>query len=71
VWDEDGEDDSEVAELRRKARHAMDVLEEGKPVAAFNLLKRIVENDKQGVETSGPAYNQSRLGWRTVGKATP
>lgn len=33
----------EIAELKEKVRHAMKVLEDGKPVAAFNLLKRIVE----------------------------
>jgi hypothetical protein len=37
------EEDTEVAELKEQVRHAMDVLEKGKPVAAFNLLKRIVE----------------------------
>jgi hypothetical protein len=40
--DEDDEDD-EIAELKKQVRHAMAVLEEGKAVAAFNLLKRIVE----------------------------
>jgi hypothetical protein len=34
---------SEVAEIKRRIREAMDVLEQGKQVAAFNLLKRIVE----------------------------
>ncbi len=33
----------EVEELKRRVREAMAVLEEGKQVAAFNLLKRIVE----------------------------
>jgi hypothetical protein len=37
------EDSNEVAELKRRVREAMDVLEQGKQVAAFNLLKRIVE----------------------------
>jgi hypothetical protein len=36
------EEDDEVADLKKQVRHAMKVLEEGKPVAAFNLLKRIV-----------------------------
>lgn len=40
---EDDEDDA-IAELKKKVRHAMDVLEDGKPVAAFNLLKRIAED---------------------------
>ena len=40
--DEDDEDD-EIAELKKQVRLAMAVLEEGKAVAAFNLLKRIVE----------------------------
>lgn len=39
-----GDDDREVAALKKQVRHAMDVLEEGKAVAAFNLLKRIVED---------------------------
>jgi hypothetical protein len=33
----------EVQELKRRVREAMDALEQGKQVAAFNLLKRIVE----------------------------
>lgn len=37
------EEDTEVTELKKQVRHAMDVLEKRKPVAAFNLLKRIVE----------------------------
>ena len=40
--DEDEEDD-EIADLKKQVRRAMAVLEEGKAVAAFNLLKRIVE----------------------------
>jgi hypothetical protein len=36
------EDDDEVAALKKQVRHAMAVLEDGKAVAAFNLLKRIV-----------------------------
>jgi hypothetical protein len=44
--DEDEEENNEVTELKRKVRHAMDVLEDGKAVAAFNLLKRIVESDR-------------------------
>lgn len=40
-----GEDDEDaIADLKKQVRHAMAVLEEGKPVAAFNLLKRIVED---------------------------
>ena len=40
--DKDDEDD-EIAELKKQVRLAMAVLEQGKAVAAFNLLKRIVE----------------------------
>jgi hypothetical protein len=39
--DEEKEGD-EVDDLKERVRHAMAVLEAGKPVAAFNLLKRIV-----------------------------
>lgn len=39
--DED-EDDEDIADLKNQVRHAMAVLEEGKAVAAFHLLKRIV-----------------------------
>lgn len=38
----DEEESDEVADLKKQVRHAMAVLEEGKVVAAFNLLKRIV-----------------------------
>jgi hypothetical protein len=34
----------EVEGLKRQVREAMDVLEQGKQVAAYNLLKRIVED---------------------------
>jgi hypothetical protein len=34
----------EVEELKRRIREAIDVLEQGKQVAAYNLLKRIVED---------------------------
>ncbi|HEY4814428.1 MAG TPA: hypothetical protein VIH58_07100 [Chthoniobacterales bacterium] len=34
----------EIKELKRQVRAAMDALEQGKQVVAFNLLKRIVEN---------------------------
>jgi hypothetical protein len=44
IPDHHGDEDSGVAELKRKVRRAMEVLEEGKAVAAFNLLKRIVES---------------------------
>lgn len=37
------DDDSEVAALKNQVRHAMAALEDGKAVAAFNLLKRIVD----------------------------
>ena len=36
-------DDEAIAELKKQVRHAMAVLEDGKAVAAFNLLKRIVD----------------------------
>jgi hypothetical protein len=39
---EDEEEDETISAMKRQVRHAMAVLEEGKPVAAFNLLKRIV-----------------------------
>src|ERR1700730_9804386 len=34
----------ELEELKRRVREAIDVLEQGKQVAAYNLLKRIVED---------------------------
>jgi hypothetical protein len=37
-------DSKEVEALKRRVREAMEALEEGKQVAAFNLLKRIVED---------------------------
>jgi hypothetical protein len=37
------QDSEEVREIKRCIRRAMDLLEQGKPVAAFNLLKEIVE----------------------------
>jgi hypothetical protein len=36
------DEDEAVIELKKKVRHAMAILEEGKAVAAFNLLKQIV-----------------------------
>jgi hypothetical protein len=39
---ENDDEDEDIAELKKQVRHAMAVLEEGKPVAAFNLLKRLV-----------------------------
>jgi hypothetical protein len=41
--EDENDEDEEIAELKKQVRHAMAVLEEGKAVAAFNLLKRIVE----------------------------
>jgi hypothetical protein len=38
------EESEEISALKKQVRQAMRVLEEGKPVAAFNLLKRIVED---------------------------
>lgn len=38
------EENEEVAELKEQVRRAMDALEKGKQVAAFNLLKRIVDD---------------------------
>ncbi|MBV9643065.1 MAG: hypothetical protein JO334_05800 [Verrucomicrobia bacterium] len=40
--DESGPEE-DIEEIKEQVRHAMKVLEEGKQVAAFNLLKRIVE----------------------------
>ena len=37
-----------IKELKRRVREAMAALEEGKQVVAFNLLKRILENDLDG-----------------------
>jgi hypothetical protein len=37
-------EDEEIAELKKQVRYAMAVLEEGRAVAAFNLLNRIVGN---------------------------
>lgn len=39
---EDYEEDEDVVELKNEVRYAMKLLEEGKVVAAFNLLKRVV-----------------------------
>jgi hypothetical protein len=44
IPDHHGDEDSEAAELKRKVQRAMEVLEDGKAVAAFNQLKRIVES---------------------------
>lgn len=41
--DEDGST-TDVEELKKQVRRAMKVLEEGKQVLAFNLLKRIVDS---------------------------
>jgi hypothetical protein len=35
----------DIKELKQRVREAMEALEEGKQVVAFNLLKRILEND--------------------------
>src|SRR5262245_20652939 len=42
--DHEEEENPEILELKRKVRQAMAILEDGKAVAAFNLLKRIVES---------------------------
>jgi hypothetical protein len=39
---DDEEESEDVSEIKHQVRHAMDLLEQGKQVAAFNLLKRIV-----------------------------
>ncbi len=39
----ENEEDEELARLKKQVRRAMAAVEEGKEVAAFNLLKRIVE----------------------------
>lgn len=36
------DEDEEIRDLKKQVRHAMAMLEEGRQVAAFNLLKRIV-----------------------------
>ena len=38
----------EIKRLRHQVREAMDALEQGKQVIAFNLLKRILDEDKSG-----------------------
>jgi hypothetical protein len=38
----DADDDEDISDLKKQVRHAMRALEDGKAVAAFNLLKRIV-----------------------------
>lgn len=42
--EDDGDGDDEIAELKNQVRQAMALLEGGKPVAAFNLLKRIMND---------------------------
>jgi hypothetical protein len=42
--DDQNEPNEAVEEIKSQVRHAMKVLEEGKQVAAFNLLKRIVDS---------------------------
>lgn len=41
---EEEEENEEVAAIKNEVRRAMKVLEDGKAVAAFNLMKRIVES---------------------------
>ncbi|HEY5744207.1 MAG TPA: hypothetical protein VIS99_16915 [Terrimicrobiaceae bacterium] len=41
--EEPDEESEAIQELKNQVRHAMEVLEEGRQVAAFNLLKRIVD----------------------------
>jgi hypothetical protein len=36
----------EIQEIKRQVREAMDALEQGKQIVAFNLLKQIMEKDK-------------------------
>lgn len=38
----------EIKKLKHQVREAMEALEQGKQVVAFNLLKRILESDKSG-----------------------
>ena len=38
----------ELSEIKRRVRDAMEALEQGKQVVAFNLLKRILDADKSG-----------------------
>ncbi|CAN5697734.1 hypothetical protein BH09VER1_BH09VER1_04820 [soil metagenome] len=41
--DDDEEEGEAIAQIKAHVRHAMEYLEKGKSVAAFNLLKRIVD----------------------------
>jgi hypothetical protein len=41
-------DADEIKKLKHQVREAMDALEQGKQVVAFNLLKRILDVDKSG-----------------------
>ena len=41
-------DADEIKKLKHQVREAMDALEQGKQVVAFNLLKRILDEDKSG-----------------------
>ena len=42
---EESDEESEVLQdIKKEVRHAMELLEQGRQVAAFNLLKRIVDN---------------------------
>jgi hypothetical protein len=41
-------DADEIKKLKQQVREAMDALEQGKQVVAFNLLKRILDTDKSG-----------------------
>ena len=41
-------EDDEIKKLKHQVREAMDALEQGKQVVAFNLLKRILNADKSG-----------------------
>jgi hypothetical protein len=41
--DEPDKESEAIKEIKNQVRHAMEVLEQGKQVAAFNLLKRILD----------------------------
>jgi len=44
IVEESGGSNLEIEEIKGQVRQAMEALEEGKQVAAFNLLKRIIEH---------------------------
>ena len=43
LQEEPDEESEAIQDIKKEVRHAMELLEQGRQVAAFNLLKRIVE----------------------------